>query len=89
MKADPEDGSREEMLEDLLQNHLEPGMTLQETEKLLGKPGPGDKYPCLQPLPDGAVDSLCYTVSLGMDPCTLLLGFDSAGRLVHSAKGCS
>jgi hypothetical protein len=86
--ADPEDGSREEMLDDLLQNHLKLAMPRKEVVKLLGEPGPGDKYPCLQPLPNSARSSLCYTVSLGLDPCTFLLGFDTAGRLVHMSKSC-
>ncbi|WP_434391143.1 hypothetical protein [Melittangium boletus] len=77
------------MLDDLFRHHLKPGMTRREVEALLGTPGPGDEYTCLPGLPEGAVDSLCFTVSRGMDPCTLLLGFDSAGRFVRAIKDCS
>lgn len=77
------------MVEDLLTHYLKPDMPLKNVVQLLGEPGPGDKHPCLGSLPKNAVDSRCYTVSVGMDPCTLLLGFDAAGRLVHSAKNCS
>lgn len=77
------------MLDDLLQNHLRRGMAREEVLRLLGKPGSGDHHTCLGDLPEGSPNSLCYTVSVGMDPCTLLLGFDKAGRFVGSSRDCS
>lgn len=87
--ADPEDGQREEMLDDLQERHLRPGITRQEVLQLLGEPGPRDRHTCLRSLSNDVDDTLCYTVSVGLDPCTFLLGFDDAGRLIESVKDCS
>lgn len=87
--ADPESGEREAMLRDLFKNHVRPGMSRQQVLNLLGKPTPRDHYPCFQAPPEDTASTLCYTVSLGLDPCTLLLAFDAQGRFIHHAKSCS
>lgn len=88
LKANPDDGSREEMLDDLRTNYLKPGTSKREVLTLLGKPG-GNAPGCWTPLKKESVDSVCYRVSLGLDPCVLLLGFDSSGRFVEAVKSCS
>jgi hypothetical protein len=88
LQADPDDGSREEMLDDLRTNYLKPGISKKEVLAILGKPG-GNAPGCWTPLKKESVDSVCYRVSVGLDPCVLLLGFDSSGRFVEAVKNCS
>lgn len=88
LKADPDDGSREEMLDDLRNNYLKPGISKREVLTLLGKPG-GNAPGCWASLKKESVESICYRVSVGLDPCVLLLGFDGSGRFVDAVKNCS